>query len=210
MDVGTRTRTTTTTSSTTTKTHYEILGVSSVATYEQIKVAFHRLARIHHPDKAMTIPTINPPRPLDTITCQDSIIPVGQPCDPSNEDDADVRPSHPNHVEEDDKMDFLKIQEAWYILRDEHRRIEYTDRLNQTSLQTKVKHGGTIHLDWNEVEEAYDEDTEQIIYVYDCRCGEEVIFLPHDLNSSTTTTTTTTTVECSGCCFVYELPNRPS
>ena len=33
------------------ETHYDVLNVSRSASYEEIKIAFHRLARSYHPDK---------------------------------------------------------------------------------------------------------------------------------------------------------------
>ncbi len=33
-----------------TRTHYEVLGVGENSTAEQIKLAYHNLAKLHHPD----------------------------------------------------------------------------------------------------------------------------------------------------------------
>jgi DnaJ-class molecular chaperone len=45
------------------KTHYQVFGVASSSTYEEIKTVFHRLARKHHPDKQQIQSLSNPHEP---------------------------------------------------------------------------------------------------------------------------------------------------
>ena len=171
-------------------THFEVLGVPSDATYEQIKVAFHRLARVHHPDKNTN--TMNGTAPTGSSSTSSSTTPTQHPMGRSTP--------------------FARIQQAWEVLRDDDSRQRYINALHQSALHTKLKRGAIIPLSWDEIEEAYDEETGETIHVYDCRCGEEVVIvLPHPPtvgrreDGGHAETGGGTIVECPGCCFVYEL-----
>jgi DnaJ domain len=172
-------------------THFEVLGVSSDATYEQIKVAFHRLARVHHPDKNKSS-TMNDD---DTTTSTT----------------ATQNPTEQTH--------FVRIQQAWQVLRDNDSRRRYIEALNQSALHVQLKKGAVIPLSWDDVEEAYDEETGETIFVYDCRCGEEVMIVMNQnprMNhprgrgggGRVVGEGGSTIVECPGCCFVYEVPEK--
>ena len=147
-------------------THYQRLGVSPDATHEEIKNAFHRLARQCHPDKSSPSSSEN----------NNAIIVVES---------------------------FRQVQQAWEILRDPTQRKIYDDQLQHGALKEKAKRGGVVLLQWNELEQAQDEETGEIIHVYDCRCGEEIV-----IDSDISTNGQEISVECPGCCFVYQLPLR--
>eukprot|EP00934_Nitzschia_sp_Nitz4_P002736 Nitzschia sp. Nitz4//scaffold101_size76361//66590//67084//NITZ4_005614-RA/size76361-processed-gene-0.45-mRNA-1//-1//CDS//3329532194//2726//frame0 len=144
---------TTTTNST---THYETLGVSPQATYEEIKAAFSKLALQSHPDKQ--------------------------------------RSTNNNKDNHNSASTFRSIQQAWQVLRDTTTRQQYDQELKQIQLNQQAKLGSivTLHMDDPGVEWAQDEETGDTLVVYDCRCGEEVIFEGN-----------TDQVDCPGCCFVY-------
>lgn len=117
-----------------------------------------------------------------------------------------ARQSHPdkqqqlhlrNHNNTHD-LDFKKVQLAWEILRSEEKRKEYDDNLQQEELQERSRNHGAIDLSMDDVEEALDEDTNETMLVYDCRCGEEV-FLPCKQTAGSLL------VDCEGCCFVYRI-----
>jgi DnaJ-class molecular chaperone len=179
--------------------HYEVLGVARESTYDEIKSAFHQLARTCHPDK--------------TITNRD---------DEESESSAAASSSAALSPSSNSFHKFRQIQQAWEILRDETRRNQYNHELQQDALREKAKRGGVVHLQWTDLEEAQDEDTGETIHVYDCRCGEELVVDVEDtkqttttgngdpsLSSATNSTKTTILMECPGCCFVYELPPAP-
>jgi len=72
-------------------THYEILGLSSEnAPYETVRESYHRLARIHHPDKKL--------QQLRRREVENQ--------------------NHDHHHDEDDASKFDRIQKAWETLRD--------------------------------------------------------------------------------------------
>jgi curved DNA-binding protein CbpA len=142
-----------------TMTHYDVLGISSTASYDDIKSSFHKLARQSHPDKQQ-------------------------------------HQQHPTTV-----VNFKRIQQAWEILRNDDLRKSYNDELQQQALSRKKKTKGAIEISLKEdMEEAVDEETGQSIYIYDCRCGEEVI-----LEEMVTTDDQYCYVDCPGCCFVYKI-----
>ena len=143
--------------------HYDMLGVSSTASYEEIKIAFHELARKSHPDKQQRQQQSN------------SSSEQGQ------NGDTEER--------------FRRIQNAWEILRDDETRAKYDDERQQKFLKQKSKQQGAIILNRHELESAEDDETGETIYVYDCRCGEEVIIEEAGK----------VMVECPGCCFVYKI-----
>jgi DnaJ-class molecular chaperone len=160
-------------------THYQVLGVSPEATHEEIKNAFHRLARQCHPDKSSSSSSSSS-NSLSTMSVES----------------------------------FRQIQQAWEILRDERQRKVYNDQLHHLAMKEKAKRGGVVRLQWKELEQAQDEETGEVIHVYDCRCGEEIVVESSSSDSSSPddtsppTTATEISIECPGCCFVYQLPIR--
>jgi hypothetical protein len=136
-------------------THYQVLGITSTASYEEIKVAYHKLARKSHPDKQQ----------------QES---------------------------QNNTIDFKRIQLAWETLRNvEHRQV-YDNDLQQEELRRKSRTHGALEITMNDLEEALDEESDETVLVYDCRCGEEVFIANWDNQK-------VTFVDCEGCCFVYKL-----
>ncbi|CAJ1946306.1 unnamed protein product [Cylindrotheca closterium] len=95
-------------------------------------------------------------------------------------------------------LDFKRIQLAWETLGTAEKRQEYDDNLQQEELQERSRTHGAIDIAMDEVEEALDEETNETMLVYDCRCGEEV-FLP------VKQATGSLLVDCEGCCFVYRI-----
>ena len=150
------------TSSDTQKTHYDILGVASTASYDEIKGAYHKYARELRPDKQQQRGITN-----------------------TRNDDGQV------------PKDFKRIQSAWETLRNSGTRKDYDDDLKQKSLRLQSRSNGAIELLEHELEEAIDEETEETIFVYDCRCGEEVVIIKRDQPEQF--------VDCEGCCFVYKV-----
>ena len=82
-------------------------------------------------------------------------------------------------------------------LRNSGTRQDYDDDLKQKSLRLQSRTNGAIELLEHELEEAIDEETEETIFVYDCRCGEEVVIIKRDQPEQF--------VDCEGCCFVYKV-----
>mmetsp|Transcript_34798 Transcript_34798/g.84332 ORF Transcript_34798/g.84332 Transcript_34798/m.84332 type:complete len:149 (+) Transcript_34798:63-509(+) len=95
-------------------------------------------------------------------------------------------------------LDFKRIQLAWETLGTIEKRQEYDGNLQQEELQERSRTHGAIDISMDDVEEALDEETNETMLVYDCRCGEEV-FLPCKQ------TTGSLLVDCEGCCFVYRI-----
>lgn len=106
----------------------------------------------------------------------------------------------PNNIDdiEVSTEDFKRIQIAWETLRNSSSRQSYDDDLKQKSLRLQSRTNGAIEIMESELIEAIDEDTEEIILIYDCRCGEEVVIVPNREQ-------TEQFVDCEGCCFVYKI-----
>jgi curved DNA-binding protein CbpA len=178
---------TSTTTNTTQFTLYEILQVSPQASLEDIKSSFYRLARQHHPDKQIQQ---NQQQYLTSVSNSSSKI-----------DTSKTTNCH-----------FPDIQRAWELLRDPNQRKVYDQELLQQRLQYDSRHHGAISLDFKDLESAIDEETQEVFFVYDCRCGEE-IHIDNDRiqGSSRKNDTTNNTnknvllVDCPGCCFVYKV-----
>ena len=181
-------------------THYDVLGVSKYATYEEIKESFHRLARATHPDKQRRQ---NPPK--------------------ANRNDS--QNDHAASGVENETggaqiaAEFRRIQKAWQTLRDEEERSAYDSDLLHKDLQEENKRNGAIVLSFHDdLEEAIDEETNERFMVYDCRCGEEIhieLSPTSDSNSDTENDVACckiaegdnndVLVDCPGCCFVYRI-----
>lgn len=184
-------------------THYDVLGVSKYATYEEIKESFHRLARAKHPDK------------------QRRKIPQQTYGNDSHDDGHDHAAGSVDNQDTCDKIaaEFRKVQQAWQTLRDGEERSAYDLDLLHKDLQEENKRNGALVLSfYDDLEEAVDEDTNERFMVYDCRCGEEIqIELPpsSDMDSdpvndfeyckSAGSDGNDILVDCPGCCFVYRI-----
>lgn len=148
-----------------------------------------------------------------------------------------------NHDENNDShIKFRRIQLAWETLRQVDHRKVYDESLLQNRLSSRVKKNSIIYLsissyyrqqqqqnqdnDENEnegdgtgqgLEQAVDDETGEILWVYDCRCGEELCWDDigdtnnenndsDDINNNNINNNENTTIlECPGCCFVYQL-----
>lgn len=112
-----------------------------------------------------------------------------------------ARQSHPdkqNLHQNTTNVDFQRIQLAWETLGTTERRQEYDGNLQQEELQERSRTHGAIDISMDDVEEALDEETNETMLVYDCRCGEEV-FVPCKQAKGSLL------VDCEGCCFVYRI-----
>lgn len=176
-------------------THYEVLGVSKNATYDEIKESFHHLARAKHPDKQL-----------------------------QNRSQSEDEQNDPNGNEWPTKnstaAEFRTIQQAWKVLRDDEERSAYDSDLLHKDLHEENKRNGAIVLGFHDdLEEAVDEDTNERFMVYDCRCGEEIyIDVPQSSESENSDAEKDDArckeakggrdeilVDCPGCCFVYRI-----
>ena len=187
-------------------THYDVLGVSKYATYEEIKDSFHRLARAKHPDKQRR----KNPQQTEGHDSQ------------KNDSGHHAAGGVAKEVGGDEiAAEFRKIQQAWQILRDEEERKAYDSDLLHKDLQEENKRNGALVLSLHDdLEEAIDEDTNESFMVYDCRCGEEIQIemSPPGGNSDTTNDSAYCKtaegngddiwVDCPGCCFVYRIVGR--
>ena len=158
--------TTTTTTSSDDHTHYQVLNVKNhKATYEEIKVAFSKLARQTHPDKNLATTTDT------TITTTAS-------------------------------FDYPRIQIAWECLRDADRRSAYDDQLHCQESRSSTHRAITIDLQ-KDMQQAVDDETGDVAYVYDCRCGDELQVFEDDWTSKSNAMGLI--LDCPGCCFVYRI-----
>ena len=140
------------------KTHYDILGVSRTATYEEIKATYHNLARQTHPDK------------VSSNGSQDS---------------------------------FRRLQSAWECLRQAETRQAYDEQLFLKEQKLESKRQAAMTLSLSELEVGHDDESDEHVYIYTCRCGEELQIWQDEmpaLNESFLT-------ECSGCSFSYSVMN---
>mmetsp|Transcript_31064 Transcript_31064/g.51317 ORF Transcript_31064/g.51317 Transcript_31064/m.51317 type:complete len:145 (+) Transcript_31064:36-470(+) len=107
---------------------------------------------------------------------------------------------HPDKNPDSSEEDFRGIQQAWECLRDS--RQMYDDELRRQSIriQSKIEAAMTVKL--SEMEEAVDDETNTVVYIYACRCGDEVEVWPEVLS---TTSKEPVLLECPGCSFAYSI-----
>lgn len=111
-----------------------------------------------------------------------------------------ARQSHPDKQRQSPNhqaIDFKRIQKAWETLRNQDERQRYDDDLQQKDLRQKSRTQGALTLTLEDLEEAIDEE-DNVMYVYDCRCGEEVFVQNWGKEKDLL-------VDCEGCCFVYKV-----
>jgi curved DNA-binding protein CbpA len=123
-----------------------VLRVDPTATHEEIKAAFHGLARIHHPDK----------QPTQRNAAMEG-----------HDDGSDATTSLLTS-----SLPFPIIQTAWETLRDADKRQQYDHELLQQQLTSKKSDNAAIAVSRDDLQEAIDEDTGETLFVHECRCGE--------------------------------------
>jgi curved DNA-binding protein CbpA len=150
------------------KNHYEVLEVSSSATYDEIKTAYHNAARRHHPDKLQQ-------QDLSRNNNNSIIIQVGP--------DKQVIPNQTAHTDHSTIIEesFHRIQLAWECLRNSDFRNHYDKELlihsNRTNFERQRKNAIILcPSDCNEEKDCDNNDTEdEMILSYDCRCGQRIV-----------------------------------
>ena len=157
-------------------THYDVLGVDPTASLEEIKAAFRVLALQLHPDK------------------------VNNNNNNNNNKQQSLSQQQPPPQS---KVDFVRIQQAWDCLR--ANRGQYDEELARKARQTTSLEEAAIEIKISELQPTNkDNDDDDNILVYNCRCGDVVEVWPEDI---TDIGKESVLVECSGCSFVYSIGN---
>jgi len=94
--------------------------------------------------------------------------------------------------------EFRNVQKAWWVLRDSDRRIAHDADLKQTEMRIRCRNNGAMEINLEDLEEAIDDADNSTIFVYDCRCGEEIVICNWDRRQNLI-------MDCEGCCFVYKI-----
>ena len=113
-----------------------------------------------------------------------------------------ARQSHPDKVSGNEGT-FRQLQKAWECLRDEESRKAYDEELAIKEAKLKSKRQAAMPLSLSETEVGQDDDSGELVYVYPCRCGEEVHIWKEEvppLNESVL-------ADCPGCSFTYSVVN---
>ncbi|KAF1325818.1 Molecular chaperone, partial [Globisporangium splendens] len=140
--------------------HYEALGVHPKSSQEEIRRAYHRAARQHHPDKRSVPATANG----DPVVAEAGVETGAAAIDADG-----VKAS--DHC-------FLRIQEAYETLRDAEKRAQYDSRIAQEEILRK-RDGEDVRIadevpvaDMTKEVLHDDENGDEVIYSHQCRCGD--------------------------------------
>jgi curved DNA-binding protein CbpA len=107
---------------------------------------------------------------------------------------------HPDKNPGSSVEDFRTIQLAWECLRDSRQR--YDEEMRREANRLKSKLDSAMTVKFSEMEEAVDDETNKIVYIYACRCGDEVEVWP-DLHPKSEDAVFL--AECPGCSFAYSI-----
>lgn len=113
-----------------------------------------------------------------------------------------ARQSHPDKVVGNEET-FRLLQNAWECLRQEETRKAYDEELTLKETKLESKRQAAMPISLAEMEVAQDDETNQVAYVYACRCGEEVQLWQDELPPANACSL----VECPGCSFSYYVAN---
>jgi DnaJ-class molecular chaperone len=105
---------------------------------------------------------------------------------------------HPDKNPSSSEEEFRRIQQAWECLRD--CRQVYDDELRRESMRMQSKIESAMSVKLSETEEAVDDETNSVVYIYACRCGGEVEVWPEALSA---TSEGPVLLGCPGCSFAY-------
>ena len=107
---------------------------------------------------------------------------------------------HPDKSPQCSMDDFRRIQQAWECLRDS--RLAYDQELWRTENFVKAKIDSAMPLKLSDMEEAIDAETDKIVYIFACRCGDEVEVWQEVLP---TFDDSVFICECPGCSITYAI-----
>jgi DnaJ-class molecular chaperone len=164
--------------------YYQVLNVPRTAALEEIKEAYHRAARRHHPDKQQPKATGG----------------FATAAEDGRTDAADDADNHQN--DDPPRRLFLLIQEAWECLGDSMKRLEY-DRIwqhQQEAMDRRIRNAIVLtsaDCRWRRPPEDGDDGDNEDDVFYQCRCGYNLALtrlpaLQGDL------------IACPGCSLVYD------
>ncbi|GAB9473145.1 Molecular chaperone [Globisporangium polare] len=159
---------------------YDALEVHPQSSLDEIRRAYHRAARQHHPDKRVA--------PSTTDAVAESI------------DDAASQKPLPDNAAD---IAFLCIQEAYETLRDPARRAEYDAKLVRDTIVRK-RDGedapvsavvSAVDMAKEVVPAENDDEDDEVIYSHQCRCGDVYEVSEDELLDGVDV------VPCNGCSF---------
>lgn len=113
-----------------------------------------------------------------------------------------ARQYHPDKVEGQDES-FRRLTSAWECLRQEETRKQYDEELRIKEQQQRSKYQAAMKLSLAEMQVGQGESDDDVVYIYSCRCGEEV----HVWQDEVPSENKNTLVECPGCSFSYSVVN---
>jgi len=114
-----------------------------------------------------------------------------------------ARQTHPDKVAGNEGT-FRLLQSAWECLRQEETRKAYDEELSLKDTKLQSKRQAAMPLSLAEMEVAQDDESNELVYVHACRCGEEVQVWQDELPSRNESIIT----ECPGCSFSYSVVNN--
>lgn len=155
--------------------YYEVLGLARDCSTEDIRRAYHREARKHHPDRQSTAAAVG-----GETSDADA---VAETADANADDDA-----------------FLLVQESYETLRDAAARAAYDQQLARADFCVQrdlanIRVSEEVRLPdmSREVLDEGDDDEEEVIYTHTCRCGDVYEITSEELEDGVDV------VPCNGC-----------
>lgn len=155
--------------------HYSVLQVSSLASYDEIKAAYHKAARKFHPDKQ---PNLLKQKLLSCEHQELLVTTTGAGEVPTNAHDKNKKCFDIDNTPIQDHTNyFLRIQNAWECLRNSDLRKIYDQELLIKSNRSNyfLQRMNAIILYPSDCSEEEYGGTDEVILSYECRCGQKII-----------------------------------
>jgi curved DNA-binding protein CbpA len=185
---------------------YQVLNIPRTAAAEEIKQAYHRAARRHHPDKKHQPVTIATP-PAEGAAQGGDERGVADPQHATSETTQDDHQQPPHQQQQpQSSWEFRRIQEAWECLGDSAKRLDYDRRLRQEQDAIERRMRNAIVLTstdcrWEQQAAAAGDDDEDVHHehhaFYQCRCG-------YDLALTMLPVLQDDLIACPGCSLIYD------
>lgn len=161
--------------------YYEVLGLTRDCSAEEIRRAYHREARKHHPDRQSAAAAGGETSDADAAA-EDATV----------DDDA-----------------FLLVQESYETLRDAAARAAYDQQLARDEFcvqrdLTDIRVSEEVRLSdmSREVLDEGDDEEEEVIYTHTCRCGDVYEITSEELEDGVDV------VPCNGCSLHIRVVQR--